>query len=138
MACYNTEQKKTLVEFLQRNKDRAYTIEELAKELKTAYGENAPGKSTVYRLIPHLSDEGLVRRIPKENGRGFLYQTVEDERCRGHLHLRCINCGRLLHLDDSLSEELLIKVKEICSFTVNEEETLLLGNCLACKGGAKI
>ena len=133
MACYNTEQKKMLTNFLQENKDKAYTIEELAEALKALHGDNAPGKSTVYRLIPHLSDEGLVRRIPKKRGRGFLYQAVESEKCRGHLHLRCVSCGRLLHLDDSLSDELLIKVRELCSFSISEEETILLGNCLSCK-----
>ena len=79
MACYNTEQKKTLVEFLQRNKDRAYTIEELAKELKTAYGENAPGKSTVYRLIPTFPTRGSCEGYPRKMAEAFCIRPLRTK-----------------------------------------------------------
>ena len=133
MTGYNTEQKKMLTKLLQQNKESSYTIEELAEQLKNIYGEKAPGKSTVYRLIPHLVDEGRVRRLPKSVGRGFLYQAVEAERCHGHLHMRCVTCGKFFHLDDSLSDELLLKVQELCGFSVSEKETVLFGSCLSCR-----
>lgn len=133
MREYNTEQKKILTDFLRKNCDRAYTIEELSEELKALYGDNAPGKSTVYRLIPHLVEEGLVTRLPKGRGRSFVYQSLEGDSCHGHLHMRCMTCGRLFHLDDDLSCELLLKVRDLCGFSVNERDSVLLGNCLSCR-----
>ena len=133
MREYNTEQKKILTEFLRKNRERSYTIEEIAHELKMLYGTSAPGKSTVYRLIHHLVEEGLVSRLPKGRGRSFVYQSLEGDRCLGHLHMRCMTCGRLIHLDDGLSEELLCKVRDLCGFSVNEKDSVLLGNCLSCR-----
>ena len=133
MREYNTEQKKMLTDFLRKNRERSYTIEEIAKELRELYGVSAPGKSTVYRLIPHLVEEGQVSRLPKGKGRSFVYQCLERDRCHGHLHMRCMSCGRLIHLDDNLSQELLFKVRELCGFSVNEKNSVLLGNCLSCR-----
>jgi Fur family ferric uptake transcriptional regulator len=133
MREYNTEQKKILTDFLRKNREKAYTIEEIAHELKELYGASAPGKSTVYRLIPHLVEEGQVSRLPRGRGRSFVYQSLEADRCHGHLHMRCMSCGRLIHLDDGLSEELLCKVRDLCGFSVNEKDSILLGNCLSCR-----
>ena len=131
MSAYNTEQKKMLIAFLRQNKEKAFTIEEISIALKELYGKSAPGKSTVYRLIPLLAEEGRLTRHPR--GRGALYQFLEKECCHGHLHMRCMRCGRLFHLDDSLSDELLIKVREVCGFSVNEKDSLLLGSCISCR-----
>ena len=132
MAAYNTEQKKILTSFLRQNRERAYTIEELISALDKLYGNEAPAKSTVYRLIHNLVDEGQVRRLVKGHGRKFVYQAVMSDSCRCHLHMRCISCGKLFHLDEQLSDELLLKVRDLCGFAVSEEETILLGKCLSC------
>ena len=137
MAEYNTEQKKILRVYLKENCDRAYTIGELIDELREKHGESAPAKSTVYRLMPNLVEEGSVKRLVKGHGRSFVYQAIAGDDCRCHLHLKCISCGRLLHLDHKTSDELLLKVMNNCSFTISEEETVLLGKCLSCnRGGA--
>ena len=133
MREYNTEQKKILTSFLRTNHEKAYTIEEIADELKRLFGEAAPGKSTVYRLISHLVEEGQVSRLPKGRGRSFVYQSLECNKCHTHLHMRCVSCGRLFHLDDDLSEELLVKVRELCGFSVNEKDSVLLGSCNSCR-----
>ena len=133
MREYNTEQKKILTDFLRNNHEKSFTIEELSDELKKTFKDAAPGKSTVYRLIPHLVDEGQVSRLPKGRGRGFVYQSLEQDKCHSHLHMRCVSCGRLFHLDDELSEELLLKVRELCGFSVNEKDSVLLGSCISCK-----
>ena len=133
MKEYNTEQKKILISFFQKNNQKAYTIEEIANELQLTYQKDAPGKSTVYRLIPHLVEEGLITRLPKAQGRGFIYQSLESEKCHGHLHMKCKRCGKLFHLDDELSEELLHKVRDLCGFSINERDSVLLGNCLGCR-----
>ena len=132
MAEYNTEQKKILSSFLRENCETAYTMEDIISELSRIYGEKAPAKSTVYRLMTHLVDEGQVKRLVKGHGRKFIYQSVKDEDCRCHLHMKCITCGRLYHLDEVLSDELLSRVQSSCGFFVSEAETVLLGKCVSC------
>ena len=135
MAEYATEQKKILSDFLKENSDRAFSIEELIEGMRASYGDHVPGTSTVYRLMNRLVEEGVVKRFVKGHSRRFLYQAVRDEHCRSHLHLKCIGCGKLLHLDEHISDTLLDTIRATNDFSVNEEETVLFGECSTCTRG---
>ena len=132
MSGYRTEQKKMLLAYLQANGKDACGIETIAAGMQATYGELAPGVSTVYRLMDRLVKEGTVKRFPKEGGRGFVYQIVAGRACRSHLHMKCLQCGRLLHTDALLSEELSRQLFSVCGFTLREEETVLFGVCDVC------
>lgn len=131
MAEYKTEQKRLLLGFLKKNSDKAYTIEELIEKM-SAEGGRLPGKSTVYRLMTHLVEEGTVKRFVRGNSRKFAYQIVIGEHCERHLHLKCICCGRLLHLDEDVSRGVLDQVFRTAGFSVSEQKTVLFGSCLEC------
>lgn len=135
MAEYNTEQKKILLEFLEKNHDNAYTIEEISTELK-AKGASV-GKSTVYRLMTKLVEEKRVKRQLASGSRKSIYRIVLDEHCHNHLHLQCTECGRVLHLDEKISDELLNTVKKLNAFAISEEDTVLMGRCATCSVGGK-
>ena len=51
--------------------------------------------------------------------------------------LKCTGCGKLIHLDEALSDELMEKVRKARDFSVDEEETVLFGSCSACRAGDK-
>ena len=133
MAHYSTEQKKLLYAYLSGNGHRAYTVDELIEGLRLSYGMCAPGKSTVYRLIMKLVEEGKVRRFSKGSGRQFVYQIVGCRDGEAHIHLRCISCGKFMHLDEKTSEELICRVEKACGFAVKTGETVLFGECADCK-----
>lgn len=133
VAEYVTEQKRILQKILEDNCDQAYTVDELLDKMVEACGEHAPGKSTVYRLITHLVEEGTVKRFIKDNSRKSAYQIVLGEHCDCHLHLKCIECGKLIHLDEEISDKLLSTVKDTSDFSVSEEATVLFGKCGDCK-----
>ena len=138
MAKYITEQKKMLLDFLYKNCENSYSTETLISELRALYGDGAPGKSTIYRLITNLLADGKVKRFVKGKGRGFVYQIVKDDDCRSHLHLRCTDCGKLFHLDEAVSDELLFCVKRSNNFSVSEEDTVLMGKCADCNNQRKL
>ena len=133
MAEYVTEQKKILQRILEENKDRAYTVDELVDIMKLSHGDDAPGKSTVYRLITHLTDEGKVKKFSRPDTRKSAYQIIMGEHCDCHLHLKCLDCGKLIHLDEEVSDKLLCAVMNNSNFSVNEEATVLFGKCGSCK-----
>ena len=135
MAQYATEQKKILMDFLRAHREEAFSVEALIEGMRAEQGAGAiPATSTVYRLITKLVEEGEVRRFVKGHSRHFVYQIVDGEHCHAHLHLRCTDCGRLLHLDESVSEEILRSVMRESSFAVSEGDTVLLGRCRCCRG----
>ncbi len=133
MAEYITEQKLILKKILEDNRDRAYTVEELMEKMKASCPEGTPARSTVYRLITHLTEEGSVKKFFPKNSRKAAYQIVGGEHCDSHLHLKCTGCGKLFHLDEGISDELLDKVRNTSGFCVSEEETVLFGKCGNCR-----
>lgn len=139
MAHYQTEQKKILLAYMKAHSDRAFTIEDLCAEMKKEQGlKVVPGKSTVYRLMPELVEEGLVKRFVKENSRKFLYQMVCGEHCSSHLHMKCSVCGKLYHMEDQESEALLLQVLRKHHFQIDEGKTVLFGQCEGCEETEKI
>lgn len=134
MAQYKTQQKEELLAFLFSHRDTPMRVEEISEQLH-AKNENAPGKSTIYRLIGRLCEEGKVKRFEQGSSRTFLYQYAGDEACHHHLHLKCLSCGKLLHMDHAQSERLLSEIYGDSDFLVDQEETTLFGRCKSCSGG---
>ena len=137
MAQYATEQKKLLIDFLREHHESSFSVEEIVLEMKKNDGQKVPATSTVYRLITKLVEEGTVKRFVKGHSRQFLYQIVDRDHCRSHLHLRCMDCGKLIHLNEKLSDELLDVIRSTSDFSVNEEETVLVGACSDCSRAKK-
>ena len=136
MSSYNTEQKKLLEEFMTKNRDRSFTIDEIIEGLRDMRGESEilPGRSTVYRLIGRLAEEGKLRKFVKADSRKASYQLMVGQHCDCHLHLKCTDCGKLFHMDEEISDELVRRISTFSNFSVDEEATVLFGQCAVCGG----
>lgn len=133
MSGYNTEQRKVLVDFLSNHRETPYTIEELISALQNEPNiTTVPGRSTVYRLMTKLVDDGLVKRFVKGHSRHFYYQIVTSHHCHDHIHMKCTSCGKLYHMDDEETEKILSEVFNNASFMIDREETTLYGTCVGC------
>lgn len=125
---YRTEQRLALEEYLSANAAKQFTIGELADTLSPAIG-----KSTVYRLIRELQESGRVRRFQLGEGRHTVYQYLPTEACISHLHLKCVLCGRMMHLDGSVSAFLTKQILASNRFRLDDRLTTLYGRCAACE-----
>ena len=129
MAAYKTKQKEILLEYLRATGDTPQSIEAIICGLQA---RGCPlGQSTVYRLVKKMCDEGTLKCFTE--GKKFLYQLVGGDECHHHLHLKCTQCGRLLHMDHAQSERLIGDIFGANGFAVSEEDTTLFGTCGACK-----
>lgn len=125
---YNTTARSRLLSFLQSNSERAFTLEEICGALL----DGGHGRSTVYRLVPQLVGAGCVRRISDGRTRRVTYQFVGGAACAEHLHLKCNECGKLIHLDREISHALEDALKKSRGFTL-DEGTLIFGRCKDCE-----
>lgn len=133
MAQYQTEQRRIILAYMKAHSEEAFAIEELCEKLKKETAFTAvPGKSTVYRIMPKLVEEGLVKRFVKGNSRKFLYQMVCGKHCDHHLHMKCSICGKLYHMEDAESEALFLQVMRKHHFQLDEGSTVLFGQCESC------
>lgn len=133
MATYQTEQKKELLDFLQKNQQRAFTVDELWEALsKDESYVCPPGKSTLYRLIPKMMEEGGLRQFRRENDRKTVYQATAGIQCNSHLHLKCVRCGRMIHMSRRESEELARSIYGWENFRMDTSKTTIFGLCRDC------
>ncbi len=126
---YNTPMRAQIVSFFEKNADRAYSLEEICSALLSG----GHGRSTVYRLVSRLVEAGCVKRISDEKSRHVTYQFVGECGCKEHLHLKCKDCGRLIHLDAEISHAFGDALKKSRGFAL-DESSLLFGRCKDCGG----
>ncbi len=127
---YNTVGKRLLIEFLARNAERTFTVDELFEAL-TESGASI-GKSSLYRLLEKLVTDGAVRKF-KESEKSAEFQYLGDEECYHHLHLKCESCGKLVHLKCRRSSRLLAHIFTEHGFSIDSKKSVLYGKCEDCQ-----
>ena len=105
-------------------------------ELCRNAGTSAPGRSSVYRMLSELYDEGEVAKLPAKDGEsGFVYQYVgNSHRCHTHFHLHCTACGRVTHLECKCGDAIAEALRASHQFSVDRGRSVLYGLCAACAG----
>ena len=127
---YKTSQSEILLGFLRAHPDEEFSTEEITCALE---GE-AIGKSTVYRLISKLCARGEILRTRGENGKRILYRYIDKSHdCDEHFHLKCRDCGKIIHLDCDLMEELRSHIAGEHGFRLDARSTVINGVCAECE-----
>lgn len=124
MSQYNTRQKSAVISFFAAGSSRAFTPEEVASALP-----DVP-RSTVYRIIKQLSDDGCLRKTGT-SGRSAVYQYLGKD-CMSHMHIRCRVCGRTAHLDAATTRQIEALVSSGSGFEALDS-TVLEGLCSECR-----
>ncbi len=129
MGRYNTNQRKALADFFKEHRDTYFSTDEIVNSL-CSRGDIS--KSAIYRNIDKLVREGSLQKSAEEGSRKFLYRYVNDDRCGSHLHLKCLLCGSVYHMDDRQTQIVLSAAKG-SSFVIDEKRTVLYGMCERCR-----
>ena len=124
---YNTEKKNSINAFFKARPSEAFSIDEIV----LALSPDGKGKSSYYRIISAMVKEGTLRRITDEHSRHTTYQYLGESECHEHLHLKCKECGRLIHLDHTTSSLIEEKIMLAGKFAI-DEGTLIFGVCTPC------
>ena len=127
---YSTRQKRDLLRFLKAHDLENFSVDEVVFRMQ---GEGAKvGRSTVYRNLESLAEQGSVRKY--QNALGITqYQHVSDDgSCAHHFHMMCKQCGVLMHVDCELMRSLTQHIAEAHGFALDPKETVLVGLCAKC------
>lgn len=129
---YKTLGRKKIMEFLSLNSDKGVTVQSINEHLMAqGLGVNI---TTIYRYLDKLTKEGQVMKHPSENGNQAVYQLVNVEsHCEEHLHLQCLNCGVIKHLDCDGMEEFARHIKDSHGFNINCKNSIIYGLCEDCQ-----
>jgi Fe2+/Zn2+ uptake regulation proteins len=128
---YNTKQKQLILNCLMQNKDRHITADEIKEFLSK--GNDMVGKTTIYRYLDKLVSQGLVRKYTVEGGKSACYQYMDQmDQCRNHFHLKCVDCGQLIHLECDYLDDINKHIQSHHDFKIDHSKTVLYGQCGKC------
>ncbi len=127
---YRTKQRDEILRFFQDHADECYTAREVGRLVSA-------GEATVFRTLTALTESGLLKRFSSGRGGSATYQFTECASPGEHIHLKCENCGALLHLDCAFMEEISRHFREEHGFEMDSRQTVIYGLCGNCAGKKK-
>lgn len=129
---YTTVSRKKILDFLKSSSEKTVTAADVDSYLKSKNSE--VNITTIYRYLDKLSKEGTVIKYVAEKGSQTAYQYVEPGRkCEEHLHLKCVRCGKIIHLDCHFMQEISSHILDSHGFTLQCKNSMLYGICRDCK-----
>lgn len=128
---YNTAARSRILGFLKENKDRTVNANDILNRLNDQ--GNDVNITTIYRYLDKLTESGEVMKYIAENGTRAVFQYVgEKQHCEEHLHLQCVRCGAILHLDCGFMDEISEHVMNEHGFRIQCRNSIIYGECSRC------
>lgn len=130
MKIYSTEQRRSILVYLEGRQDACLTANEIAVALAPTVS-----KSAVYRNLADLEREGTVVRVPLSGDRSFGYRYAGSDACKGKIHISCVRCGKTEHVSTRAANAFEAAIAASDGFSLHKGECLLYGVCKSCRGG---
>lgn len=126
---YETKQSKLVSEFLQKNSEKHFSAEDVYFSL-VSNGEKI-GRTTVYRQLDRLVYENKAKKFFSGDNNACCYQ-FSSENCHNHYHLKCSECGDLIHTECDFLDKLSAHIFKDHNFKIDGSKTVLYGICRKC------
>ena len=130
-GAYSTRQKRELLKFLEERSLRHFSVDEVVFEMQDR-GEKI-GRSTVYRYLELLAEQGSVRKYQNVQGITQYQHVADSASCDDHFHMMCRRCGNLMHVDCALMRSMTEHLMKDHGFMLDPRETILVGVCEKCR-----
>ena len=123
---YNTKKRKAITDFFKIYSETWFTAEQVAVAM------DGIGRSTVYRVITELCEQGTLVKEYSDNKNCFVFK-ADKKACHEHFHMKCVSCGKYVHVEDKLAEEMIGKIAGENDFMIDKSKTVLYGTCKECR-----
>jgi Fur family ferric uptake transcriptional regulator len=123
----NTPERETIIEEIFAIHDH-FDVDELYLILKNK--RKKVSKPSIYRLIPHLLESGLIQEAYFEDGHLHYEHIYGHEH---HCHLRCVKCGKTIEFQEKSLERLEKKLAQKFDFTPRGHKLEVFGYCPRCR-----
>lgn len=128
---YNTKTRQLILDYLIKNRQHAVSASNILEHLE-AEGAS-PNPTTVYRYLDKLAGEQRIMKYVADKGERAVFQYVDEgRRCHDHLHLKCVQCGRIYHLDCDFMAQVRQHLEAEHGFVLQCEGSVLYGLCRGC------
>lgn len=133
---YNTRARKYILDFLKSKQDSTVSAADITAHLNDMGA--AVNQATVYRYLNRLSRENRVLKFTDSKTKKSVYRFVgTDSGCDGHIHIKCVSCGRLMHLECDFMDDIKSHLAEEHGFELKCDGSILYGICEECREKGK-
>lgn len=140
---YMTPSRRAVMSLFCSYPHRQFTSEQVCTLLCESNPEGTAllGKSTVYRQLSRLCEEGVLLREAATDGASgavhvYRYASPEEPGDSG-FRLQCRRCGRVTALSCEFADSLIAHLHEHHGFMISGGESLLCGVCRDCQQSEK-
>lgn len=120
----HTIQKELVLNAILRMR-RLVTADEVLKFIRRKHP--TIGRSTIYRNLGFLVEEGLIRRVNTETGPDRYAITSERPG-----YVRCVDCDRLFKVEMDMVEDLCKRIRDTRGFEFLDHDIIFRGICPDC------
>lgn len=129
---YKTKSRKLIIDYLIQSKDRTASIADI-KEYFESHEEKV-NLSTIYRNLDKMVLDGTVLKYQDGDGKKAVFQYAEHTHaCHEHLHMQCVRCGKMIHLNCGFMDQIKGHMMEHHHFMLQCENSVLYGMCENCQ-----
>ena len=126
---YQTNQKELVLEYIKNNSN--YHIH--ASDVYHALKDKNIGLTTIYRHLDKLTSEGLLIKSIVDENSPACYEYTGHKNSENCYHLKCLKCGKLIHLHCMQIDELENHILADHGFKVDKNRTSFFGLCKECQ-----
>ena len=128
---YNTKQREAILAYIASLGNTHVTAAQIVSHFEN---ENiSVGRTTIYRHIDKLIQDGKLRKYNVDGITGACYQYIVNNNDRyNQLLLKCEDCGELIHLKCNELDEIHRHIYINHTFKVNTKKTVFYGKCELC------
>ena len=126
---YSTRQRDVILSYLKENNAHV-TASDIITHLKEQ--GITVSSATVYRTLDKFEKDGVIRKMVVGDGSGACYQFIDGGDCSEHFHLKCVKCGKLIHLSCEFLQNMESHILGEHGFTVSSGRTVIYGVCAQC------
>jgi Fur family ferric uptake transcriptional regulator len=123
----NTPERETIIKEIFATHNH-FDVDELYLRLRNK--KKSISKPSIYRLIPHLLEAGLIQEAYFEDGH-LHYEHIYGH--GQHCHLRCLKCGKIIEFQEKALQELEADLVEKYDFSIKGHKLEVFGYCPKCK-----
>ncbi len=122
---YSTEARRRILSLFGENAESSFSTADILTALP-----DIP-KSSVYRVVDSLEEDGRIMRVGVSRRRAAFYQLSDSAVCARHMHLRCSLCGRTVHMDETTTRAIENIIEEKYGYG-DCVQSVMMGKCPSC------
>ncbi|MDF2513079.1 MAG: Fe2+/Zn2+ uptake regulation protein [Herbinix sp.] len=129
---YRTKSKERILLFFQNHRDKMVSAAEIHDFLQE--NDDKVNLATVYRNLDKMTEDGVLIKYKDSQEDKAVYQYVgEHDKCHEHLHMQCLKCGILIHLECDFMKEITDHLLVQHQFDLHSSKSILYGMCGECR-----